>query len=187
MSSPATNRGAKIYLAGPDVFLPHAAELGQAKKRLCMTYGLLGLFPLDNLPDVRSAEPVDRRIYAANVEMMREADAGVFNLTPFRGPSADVGTVFELGLMIGMGKPVFGYSNTASSLRARIAGAARDSTTGAWTGADGMTVEDFENADNLMIDASLAASGHSIVRVDAGARIDRIEGFEACLNSPPPI
>jgi len=35
------------------------------------------------------------------------------NLTPFRGPSADVGTVYELGYMLGKGgKLCLGYSNT---------------------------------------------------------------------------
>ena len=30
---------------------------------------------------------------------MKEADAIIANLTPFRGPSADTGTVYELGYM----------------------------------------------------------------------------------------
>lgn len=46
---------------------------------------------------------------------MLDADAIVANLTPFRGPSADAGTVYELGFMSGRIKPSFGYSNVPGS------------------------------------------------------------------------
>ena len=36
--------------------------------------------------------------------MMDAADAIIANLTPFRGPGADAGTVYELGYMAGRGK-----------------------------------------------------------------------------------
>ena len=79
-----------MQLAGPDVFMPNAAEIRDAKKRLCKEFERIGLHPLDN--EIPQAAP-DRaaRIYAANIAMMRQAEIGVFNLTPFRGPSADVG------------------------------------------------------------------------------------------------
>ena len=38
----------RVYLAGPDVFLPDALAVGEAKKRLCADHGLEGVFPLDN-------------------------------------------------------------------------------------------------------------------------------------------
>ena len=94
-----------IYLAGPEVFLPDALAVGTRKKALCEKYGFIGLFPFDN--EIKSAPPgarTDALIYHANLAMMRAADIGIFNLTPFRGVSADTGTVFELGLMIGLGK-----------------------------------------------------------------------------------
>ena len=43
--------------------------------------------------------------------MMDEADAIIANLTPFRGPSADAGTVYELGYMAGL-QPEFAKRNT---------------------------------------------------------------------------
>ena len=43
------------------------------------------------------------------------------NLTPFRGPGADPGTVYELGYMAGRGKPCFGYTNDASLYVDRVA------------------------------------------------------------------
>jgi nucleoside 2-deoxyribosyltransferase len=169
----------RIYLAGPEVFLPDAVAAGHRKKVLCGAYGFEGLYPFDN--EAAPGAGQDRRIYNANLAMIRAADAGICNLTPFRGPSADPGTVFELGLLTGLNKPVFGYTNAAPDLRARVKGAIQRSP-GKWFDADGLEVEDFGNADNLMIDCCLAEGGFPIVRVDAGSRLDALDGFEACLK-----
>ena len=162
-----------VYLAGPEVFLPDAAGLGARKKALCAAHGLVGLFPGDD------GGGTDAAIFAACVAAMRRADAGVFNLTPFRGPSADAGTVWELGFMAGLGKPVWAYSNTAASLRARVAGAAQG-TGGVWRDGAGRLVEDFGNGDNLMIDRSLPPGG--FVRIERGGQVEDLDGFEACLS-----
>ncbi len=42
----------KIYLAGPDVFLPDAVDIGRRKVQLCARHGLAGLYPLDNAIDI---------------------------------------------------------------------------------------------------------------------------------------
>ena len=178
----------KAYLAGPDVFFPEAILVGHRKKQICARYGLTGLFPFDNevVPDA-AGERVDALIYRANVAMIREADIGIINLTPFRGPSADVGTVFELGLLVGLGKAVFGYTNDPADLLDRVrrsTAAVYDPTDGSWRDAFGMKIEDFGNADNLMIDWALAEQGHPIVR--HAARLDDafhdLSGFEACVR-----
>ncbi len=170
----------KLYLAGPDVFHPDAAGLGRAKVALCAAYGFLGLYPLDG------GSPGDggAAIYARCLAMMREADGGIFNLTPFRGPSADPGTVFELGVTAALGKSVFAYTNDPADLLERVR---RDADvvphgTG-WRDPDGMAVEDFGNSDNLMLDETLAAQGRRIHRRKAAsaARFTDLEGFEACL------
>src|ERR1700685_3471333 len=100
----------KIYLAGPDVFLPDAIELGRRKVQLCARHGLVGVYPLDNAIDI-AAQDSSRQIFRGNETMMIEADAIIANLTPFRGPGADAGTVYELGFMVGRGKLSLGYSN----------------------------------------------------------------------------
>ena len=41
----------KIYLAGPDVFLPEAEAMAAAKKQLCAAHGFEGVFPTDPRPD----------------------------------------------------------------------------------------------------------------------------------------
>lgn len=125
--------------------------------------------------------PADHAIFRLNVAMMRCADAGIFNLTPFRGPGADAGTVFELGLMHGLGKPVFGYTNAAATLLERTPHATRDAA-GAWRDRDGLLIEDFGNADNLMLDACLHDAGAPIVRAARDCALADLEGFEACLR-----
>src|SRR5258707_10783162 len=98
----------KIYLAGPDVFLPDAVEIGRRKVEICAQHGLTGLYPLDNIVDL-AASDASIAIFKGNQAMMDAADAIIANLTPFRGPGADAGTVYELGYMAGRGKPLFAY------------------------------------------------------------------------------
>ena len=122
-----------------------------------------------------------------NVEMIARADFGIINLTPFHGPSADVGTVFELGMFVGLGKPVFGYTNDGRDLieRQRERGPlTHDETVPGWRDADSMLLEDFGNADNLMIDASLAALGAPLIRhiTKPATRYNDLTGFELCLK-----
>ena len=175
----------RLYLAGPDVFLPDAAAQGDAKKSLCAAHGFVGLFPFD--AEAAPSDGLSRAIYAANLALIATADGAIFNLTPFRGPSADVGTVFELGVFIGLDKPVFAYSNVTDDLFARIRPTTRlqrDGADGPWRDADGMGVENFGNADNLMIDEALARQGRTFHRHQAadGDRFTDLSGFEACLR-----
>ena len=72
--------------------------------------------------------------------MMDAADAIIANLTPFRGPSADAGTVYELGYMAGRGKLCLAYSNDPSRLSPNgCANDRRDAIepTAAWSTATG--------------------------------------------------
>ena len=163
-----------IYLAGPDVFLPDALAVGAAKQAICAGYGIEGLFPLSE------DEPGDAyAIYRECQHMMRQADIGVFNLTPFRGPSADPGTVLELGYMAALGKPVFGYSATTAPLKARLG--ALDERDGKLWGQDGCFVEDFGLADNLMLEGVIADSGGCFIAIDE-AGIAAMAAFDALIE-----
>ena len=83
----------RLYLAGPDVFLPDAVQAGLRKKMLCEEFGFIGLYPLDNDRAGATGERLDEEIFSANVALMRQADAGIFNLSPFRGVNADAGLI----------------------------------------------------------------------------------------------
>jgi nucleoside 2-deoxyribosyltransferase len=152
-----------VYLAGPDVFLPDAFEIGRRKIDLCMRHGLSGLYPLDNSVDA-AAHDASLRIFRGNEIMMSAADAIIANLTPFRGPGADAGTVYELGYMAGRGKLCLGYSNAPASYADRVRQftevVGRD---GRLVDAAGMTVEDFGLGDNLMMIHALDLHGCALI------------------------
>jgi nucleoside 2-deoxyribosyltransferase len=153
----------KIYLAGPDVFLPDALEIGRQKVDICRRHGLIGLYPLDNVID-RAAIDASLRIFKANEAMMDQADAIIANLTPFRGPGADAGTVYELGYMAARGKLCFGYSNDPSTYAERVQHFTKvTADAGRLTDADGLTVEDFGHNDNLMMIHALDLNGRPLV------------------------
>ncbi len=109
----------RIYLAGPEVFLADADAVAAAKRAVCAAHGVEGVFPTDPHPaaqDAAAAAPAAAmaeamRLYRGNEAHLRGCDALIANLTPFRGPSADPGTAFELGFMRALGRPVFGYAN----------------------------------------------------------------------------
>ena len=174
----------KIYLAGPDVFLSDALAFGRKKVALCEKYGLTGLYPLDNQID-RNASDVSLRIFRANEAMMEEADAIIANLTPFRGPGADPGTVYELGYMAARGKLCLGYSNDPGAYADRV----RRMTTvtahdGRLVDEDGLTVEDFGLNDNLMMVHALDLHGCALVtpkQKPTDIRHD-LTAFEACVR-----
>ena len=175
-----------LYLAGPEVFLPQAQSVGAAKKELCAAWGHEGLFPLDPDLPVATGEGVATQIYRANIAMIEKSAAIVANLTPFRGPSADAGTVFEIGYALALGKPVFAYVNVVADFRARIMdthGPLIVTTAGEWA-QDGMAVENFGLRDNLMIAESIAAQGLEIIAHDAAAEdlFTDLKAFEMCLR-----
>ena len=149
----------RAYLAGPDVFLPNAAEVARAKLAACAQVGVEGLFPLD----IEAEASVDGEfadgvaIAEANMALMRSADVILANCTPFRGIHADAGTAFEMGFFAGMGKPVFAYSSSAGDAAQRTRAALRLGE-GESTDPAGMAIEDFGHPDNLMLSGSVAAS-----------------------------
>jgi nucleoside 2-deoxyribosyltransferase len=174
----------KIYLAGPDVFLPDAIDIGRRKVQLCARHGLVGLFPLDNTIDI-AAKDASLQIFRGNEAMMNEASAIIANLTPFRGPGADAGTVYELGYMAGRGKLCLGYSNDPSSYADRVRQfskvASRD---GRLIDARGLTVEDFGLSDNLMMIHALDLHGCALERprqMPADIWHD-LTAFETCVR-----
>jgi nucleoside 2-deoxyribosyltransferase len=174
----------RVYLAGPEVFLPDAVDIGRRKVELCTRHGLIGLYPLDNAIDP-TANDASLLIFRGNEAMMIEADAMIANLTPFRGPSADAGTVYELGYMTGRGKLCLGYSNDPRSYADRVAEfTGASSRDGRLIDAQGLTVEDFGLTDNLMIVHALDLHGCALVTPrQAPADIwHDLGAFETCVR-----
>lgn len=176
----------RVYLAGPEVFLPHARAIGAEKCRLCAEAGFDGLFPLDASLDLTglSKPEAARRIALANEALMRSADALIANLTPFRGASMDAGTAFEIGFMRALGKPVLGYTNAPGdyAARARIMRAAPPLPYDC--DHPQVEIEDFGLTENLMIAVAIHETGSDVVPNDVRGpdRMAGLEGFVACLR-----
>ncbi len=172
----------RIYLAGPEVFFPaeeHQAIVAE-KKRLLRENGFEGVDPLDTALTFSGNEAKLRRghrIYRANRELMDSCDAIIANLTPFRGISADPGTVFEVGYMAGQGKPAFGFTLDNRYYRDRAGAAELDEL--------GHTIEDFEMRDNLMIEGGIhGAGGQLFVAEQPGEhRLFSAELFRRCVRA----
>jgi nucleoside 2-deoxyribosyltransferase len=175
----------KIYLAGPDVFLPDATEIGRRKAEICARHGMSGLYPLDNVVDLTAGD-ASLVIFKGNEAMMDAADGIIANLTPFRGPSADAGTVYELGYAAGRGKFCLAYSNDPTPYRDRVARCfgVNTSADGRLVDREGLTVEDFGWPDNLMMVHALDLHGCPLVtarRLPADIWRD-LTCFEACVR-----
>lgn len=161
-----------IYLAGPGVFFPDAQEHIERKRSLCEKHGFKGLSPLDNELSSNISIPHDlsREIFDANIALMDLADCVIADLTPFRGASADAGTVFEIGYMRAKGKPVLGYSNISLEYQSRI-----DHQN--FLDENGHRIENFGLADNLMI----AHGCDAFVSHASDKPFFDLNGFEECL------
>ncbi|PXF29892.1 hypothetical protein WH50_18225 [Pokkaliibacter plantistimulans] len=151
-----------VYLAGPDVFYPNARALGDAKTSLCEAFGLKGRFPLDKELDLTGLTPFQAglAIYRGNLKLMDQCDIVIANLTPFRGPGMDGGTAFELGYMQAQFKQLWGYSLDARSYQQRVV----QPTAG--VDENGLSVERFTMADNLMMIGAIEDSGGQFIARD---------------------
>ncbi|MBR0655858.1 nucleoside 2-deoxyribosyltransferase [Plastoroseomonas arctica] len=168
------------YLAGPDVFLPNAGAHAAEKLAICARHGIRGLSPLNE--DIATLAAMDeaeawRAIFAKDVAMMEAADIVIANLTPFRGASADAGTLVELGWFLGRGRPAYGYTNSAQPFAARSAAqvaAVPDPMAG-------LTVGGFGLPDNLMI----AGAVRTFLTPEDGRDLafDSLAVFEACVRA----
>ena len=112
------NKEFNVYLAGPEVFLPDPVAEGANKRAIIARFNrevladknfrFVGHYPLDaKIDDYTNNPRTAMRIFYACIEMMDKSDLIIANITHFRGPSADVGTAFEVGYMHAQRKPVF--------------------------------------------------------------------------------
>lgn len=176
----------KIYLAGPEVFLKNAVEMGELKKQLCAKYGFEGLFPLDNEIDFPTDDlsAIGLEISRANEALIQQADIVIANMTPFRGASADVGTAYEMGFAKALGKPVYAYTNDSRLFLARNLASLPEVSCveGKYRDAAGLAIENFALVDNLMLDGGVCGEivQHELQHTDS--LYTALEGFEACLK-----
>lgn len=175
-----------IYLAGPEAWFPDAGAHGAAQRALCEAAGFVGLTPgAIDLAATEASEVTAREIYADRLARVRKADAGIVNLTPWRGPACDPGAAFEAGFLSALGKPVFGFVNVASELdaeyRDRVEAhvGAQIGDDGVWRDGDGCVVEDFGLPETLMLWAE-ARRVYVVVTPDP---LGDLTGLQLCLDA----
>jgi nucleoside 2-deoxyribosyltransferase len=170
------------YLAGPDVFFPHAHEIGRQRITYLQALGIVGHFPLDTeVPGdlLKNTAQASRFIGDANEQMMldccRDGRIGLIlaNMSPFHGPSMDVGTAFEVGFMSALSYKnnviIIGYTSDNRSFEDRVV----EKIYSGWSnithkngiphGPDGTMIEAFGGADNLMITNAILRTGGDIL------------------------
>jgi nucleoside 2-deoxyribosyltransferase len=180
----------KVYLAGPEVFLPNARQQLDIKIALTRASGLTPVSPGDFvIPPQPTKRQFGQAISAIDEQMMDSADAIIANLTPYHGLGADTGTCYELGYMCAQGKLAYGYTNVAADHKTRTV--AHYGGTGCYTddkgrlrGPDGLAIEDVDMADNLMMQGGIERRGGVVVVHDASpdAIYTDTTAFEACLR-----
>ena len=177
----SVNYEAHAYLAGPDVFFPNPVELGEKKKLALKKVNIFGHFPLDNLltpEDFKDLRVARNKIGAGNEKIMRDCCLPgrigliLVNMTPWHGPSMDVGTAFEAGYMSALSEKanviIIGYTDNPDCFKDRVIKhyggidkiVVKD---GESRGPDGYLIEDFDATDNLMITHAIEKTGGAIV------------------------
>ncbi|MDD4617021.1 MAG: nucleoside 2-deoxyribosyltransferase [Alphaproteobacteria bacterium] len=169
------------YLAGPDVFYPKAKEIGEAKKAKLSEVGIFGHFPFDNTVDAsdhshKAAMSIGKGDEGMMLACCLPGRFGIIlaNMTPYRSPSMDVGTAFEVGFMSALAEIkdnilIIGYTDDPRPFEARVIDdyyGGKDNVTeqdGVLRGPDGMEIEAFGGAENLMLTHAIEKTGGSIV------------------------
>lgn len=179
----------KLYLAGPEVFLPNARDVLDAKAAMTRAYGFEPICPGDIfIEPAPTLHEFGLKISAVDEGMMNAADGVIANLTPFRGIAADPGTAFELGYMCAQGKLVAAYTNNAANHFDRTTdyynGAVREAQDGRKRGPDGMSLENFDMIENLMLHGGVERRGGHIAihAAEPDALYTDLTAFEECLK-----
>lgn len=153
----------KIYLAGPTVFYPNSESLADEMKEICNELGFEGVYPLDNKIDTKgkTKDQIAGEIAQANVNLIKSCDAIVADITPFRGASADAGTILEMGYGMGIGLPVIAFTRSKiDNYHKRVLSTfGNQKLKSKNVDINGHEIEDFDQIDNLMI--TKLVSGYS--------------------------
>lgn len=175
-----------LYLAGPEIWFSNAGAHFGLRQHLCAEAGFTMLLPdAESLRELEPGEVMAREIYAERVARMRRADAGIVNLTPWRGPTADPGAAFEAGFLSGLGKPVFAWMNIPdeqdAEYRDRIdahIGAQLDED-GVWRDGSGALIEDFGLPETTM----LWAEARRLFVIVTPDTMSDVTGLQLCLQA----
>jgi len=175
-----------LYLAGPDQWFPEAEAHDLRKRALVEAAGFTPLTAFDvRASETEASEVMARELYAETAQRMRQADAVIVNLTPWRGPGCDPAAAYAAGFAAALGKPVFAYLNVSDDVDAdyrervaRLIGAQPDEA-GVVRDMDGCEVEDLGLPESLILWAE-ARRFFVIVTADP---LTELAGLELALEA----
>ncbi len=183
-----------VYLAGYEVFFSpgEVLDFSGRKRAVCEAHGLVGHFPgdLELREGSRQQDALRARaIYEIDVDMMARCGSIVANLTPFRGPSADAGTCWELGHFVGAGKLALAYTNDRRPYEERFedehgAAGGREAADGEYACDEGGCLIDMQmRADNCMLTECLCHLEVAAADFATGYEMLRdLDAFEQCIQ-----
>ncbi len=169
----------KLYLAGPEVFLPNAIEHAQFQKQLCEKYNFTALHPMDNTIDFGDKDyDTATKIYRSNIIQIEQADIIIANCNTFRSKCVmDDGTAYELGYGKALGKVLYGYVSNMDKLKNKTIEnypTKFDEKHKLYIDIDGYAViDDYHTSINLMMQCGMTDSEGRLIQGD----------FEDCLKA----
>jgi nucleoside 2-deoxyribosyltransferase len=160
------NNKGKIYLAGPEVFLPDANNYFEKTKLLCRNYGYEGISPFDGEPMTATGLQKAELIFKNNCRLIEMSDLIIANCNSFRGALMDDGTAFEIGYARALQKIIYGFIDHHDLLTKNV-----ESKIETFAHASGYRIdkqgylvnEDFGNTINLMMEMAIQDSGGKLV------------------------
>ncbi|AAZ11251.1 hypothetical protein, conserved [Trypanosoma brucei gambiense DAL972] len=127
----------KIYIAGPAVFNPDmGASYYNKVRELLKKENVMPLIPTDN--EATGALDIRQK----NIQMIKDCDAVIADLSPFRGHEPDCGTAFEVGYAAALNKMVLTFTSDRRNMREKY---------GSEVDKDNLRVEGFGLPFNLML------------------------------------
>ncbi len=169
----------RVYLSGPDIFLPNSKNIDSNKKSICERYGMAAVSQLDIEGDrlFNGDASLAGEIFEQTQALIKNCDLLVANMSPFRGPSLEVGTALEIGFMLGLGKPVLGYSLNNEDYAARLMRLhdvfelPLNEASGDLQAPDGLVVENFGLCEGALVSGAVQS-----------AKIPISEDFESAVR-----
>jgi nucleoside 2-deoxyribosyltransferase len=145
------------YIAGPDVFFPHAEKHFAYITQQLAAYGVRARVPVDG--GLSKGAPMNEATALAiadgNYALIDECHVVLANMNPFRGVEPDSGTSAEVGYAKAKNKPVVTYIDTPESYAARVrrvyGSSIDESSMLELDNRDGCIIENFGLPFNLMM------------------------------------
>ncbi len=157
----------KVYLAGPEVFLPNSIEIFFEYKKICKEFGLEAFSPFDGVVTKETGLERAEKIFNENYKLIDKVDILIANCNRFRGALVDDGTSFEIGYAFAKNKKIFGYINEIKTLPQIVEESipTKKHSSGYRIDNQGFLLnEDFGNSINLMLEFAIKESGGKLIK-----------------------